>query len=192
MHCPKCGQQQVSNETRFCSRCGMQLAEVAKIVALDGRTPASGKLNSSARVRGLKHGLFFLLTSFLFVPLASIIAIAANADTPIFPAIVLFLTVIGGLLRMAYALLFESGEPESGDAQSDGSRPQRRFGRKQKQAPELNAMPANSAAAPFYSAPDDAYSVPEQGKWRDTNDLTANAPSVTDNTTKLLHQEREN
>jgi len=182
MHCPKCGQQQISNETRFCSRCGMLLTEVAKIVATDGQTAVSGKLNSSARVRGLKHGLFLLLLSFLFVPIASIIAIAVNADTPIFPAIVAFLTVVGGMLRMAYALLFESGEPGSADELIAAKRERRELRWNRKAKAELNAMPAATAASPLYSAP-------EQGKWRDTNDLSRQPGSIADNTTKLLHHE---
>jgi len=182
MHCPKCGQQQISEETRFCSRCGMLLTEVAKIVATDGLVPVAKGANSSARVRGLKHGLFFLLTSILFVPLAAIIALAVEARTPAFPAIVAFLTVVGGVLRMAYALLFESGDAGTAKVKNKGE--DKNYLKNVAVAGELNAMPAESAA-PFYSAP-------EQGKWRDTNDLSRQPGSVTDGTTKLLHHEHEN
>ena len=30
MYCPKCGQQQVSDEMRFCSRCGLALTGLAE------------------------------------------------------------------------------------------------------------------------------------------------------------------
>lgn len=156
----------------------MLLTEVAKIVASDGVAPRANIANTSARVRGLKHGLFFLLTSILFVPLAAIIALAVNADTPAFPAIVAFLTVVGGVLRMAYALLFESGEP--GTAKTKTKRDDKNYFEKAGTAYELNAPPAS--ATPFYSAP-------EQGKWRETNDLSRQHGSVTDNTTKLLHHD---
>src|SRR5689334_21642871 len=33
MHCPSCGQKQVSNETKFCSRCGMPLGIVSDVLA---------------------------------------------------------------------------------------------------------------------------------------------------------------
>lgn len=33
MFCPNCGQQQVSGETRFCSRCGFQLGVVKAVLA---------------------------------------------------------------------------------------------------------------------------------------------------------------
>ena len=40
IHCPKCGQQQTSNEIRYCSRCGFLLTGVSEIVANDGVLPA--------------------------------------------------------------------------------------------------------------------------------------------------------
>lgn len=36
MFCPNCSQQQVSDETRFCSRCGFQLGVVKALLASDG------------------------------------------------------------------------------------------------------------------------------------------------------------
>ncbi|MDQ3805780.1 MAG: zinc-ribbon domain-containing protein [Acidobacteriota bacterium] len=46
MFCPNCGQQQVSDETRFCSRCGFQLG-VVKAVLAAGDAPEAG---AAARV----------------------------------------------------------------------------------------------------------------------------------------------
>jgi len=39
MYCPKCSQQQASDEVRFCSRCGFQLGVVKELLAQAG-TPA--------------------------------------------------------------------------------------------------------------------------------------------------------
>src|SRR5262245_2787016 len=100
MHCPKCGQQQVSDEIRFCSRCGLPLTEIATVVANEGVIPGRAAAKSSARTRGLKQGLFLLLMSLLVVPIAAIITIANDA-TPFVAAATVFLTVVGGLLRMA-------------------------------------------------------------------------------------------
>jgi ribosomal protein L37E len=33
MYCPKCSQQQVSEEVRFCSRCGFSLSAVRELIA---------------------------------------------------------------------------------------------------------------------------------------------------------------
>ena len=36
MYCPKCGQQQLSDEVRFCSKCGFQLVAVSQLLRTDG------------------------------------------------------------------------------------------------------------------------------------------------------------
>ena len=67
MYCPACGQQQLSVETRFCSRCGFLLTGVAEVMSRGGTVPGmsdAGK-RSSPRKRGLKQGLFIFLLTFL-------------------------------------------------------------------------------------------------------------------------------
>ncbi len=54
------------------------------------------------------QGVFVFLLSFLIVPLAAIITIAFNWE-PFLPAISAILLTVGGLLRVVYALMFESG-----------------------------------------------------------------------------------
>jgi uncharacterized membrane protein YvbJ len=44
MFCPKCGQQQVSDNTRFCSQCGLSINGLAEWIASGGNlTGASRK-----------------------------------------------------------------------------------------------------------------------------------------------------
>ena len=182
MHCPKCGQQQVSEETRFCSRCGLLLTEIANVVANEGKIPGKEKgKTTSARLRGLKQGVFFFMLALLIVPIAAIITVATDSE-PYVAAGLFFLTVVGGLLRVIYALMFESGEPGSTTFEENVvAGTGKVLKRKQKKA-ELNAAPANSE---FYSAP--------QGQtWLDTNELASPPPaSVTDNTTKLLQKDED-
>lgn len=181
MHCPKCGQQQVSEETRFCSRCGFLLTGVAQVVNQDGLLPASGSTffaSGSPRRRGVMQGVFVFLLSFLIVPLAAIITIAFNWE-PFLPAISAILFTVGGLLRVVYALMFESGTA-TGKALEAGllaSPHQLDQGNR-----SANQLP------PAQSIPATAYAPPGTGRWRDTNELDTPG-SVTDNTTKLLHQE---
>jgi predicted amidophosphoribosyltransferase len=59
MYCPQCSQEQVSEEMRFCSRCGFPLAIVSQLVrnggALEGFDPeAKGQL--SPRQKGIRWG----------------------------------------------------------------------------------------------------------------------------------------
>jgi len=174
MHCPVCGQQQVSEETRFCSRCGFLLTGVAEVVKAGGlvSVKSTGIIGSpdSPRRRGIKKGVFWALLSALIVPLMAILTIVFRIP-PFLPVIALLIFAVGGLLRTAFAVLFESGNsPE-------------RF-------PEalMRDLENRSALPPSQSVAASAYTAPA-GKWRDTNDLERVPGSVTDSTTKLLQKE---
>ena len=51
MFCPNCSQQQVSEETKFCSRCGLPLGLVAEIVAYGGFLPQLADLGKQLAER---------------------------------------------------------------------------------------------------------------------------------------------
>jgi hypothetical protein len=176
MHCPKCGQQQISEDTRFCSRCGLLLTGIAAVVANDGvvRAPKAsiaGEIDSPKR-RGVKLGFFTFLLMFLAVPIAAMITLALNME-PFLPVIAIFIFGGGGILRMIYALMFESG---IGNPIAAGK-------------PVLQSGIENrDALPPAQSIPASAYSSPA-GSWRDTNDLQRTPGSVTDSTTKLLQND---
>jgi len=67
MFCPKCSQQQVSDETRFCSRCGFQLNVVKALLGNDEMLQAQDatiqKPDRSLRKRDMTFGALFM---FLF------------------------------------------------------------------------------------------------------------------------------
>lgn len=179
MHCPTCGQQQVSDQTRFCSRCGFPLTGVAEVVANNGlipvaRTGAAGTADSPRR-RGIKQGVFLFLMTFLIVPLLALVTLALNIE-PFLPVIGVLLFGMGGVLRVVYALMFEAGSGPAGLPQLSA-----------------NTMPVmdNRAALPQgYAAPATNF-TPTAGSWRDTNDLQHQPGSVTDSTTKLLQNEED-
>ncbi|HEY8561765.1 MAG TPA: zinc ribbon domain-containing protein [Pyrinomonadaceae bacterium] len=58
MYCPKCSQEQISDETRFCSRCGFQLNVVKALLSEDGlpQSPEIQKTDRSLRKRDLTIG----------------------------------------------------------------------------------------------------------------------------------------
>jgi hypothetical protein len=174
MHCPKCGQQQISEETRFCSKCGFLLTGIATVVATGGLIPEqrSGIAGSSSspRRRGIMQGLFIFLLSFLIVPITAMISIALNIE-PFLVAIAAVLFGVGGLLRNVYAFMFESG----------AARPT--FNENL-----ISEMRSSPALPPSQSIPASAYTSPT-GAWRDTNDLQRQPGSVTDSTTKLLQKD---
>src|SRR5882724_6128237 len=108
MYCPQCGQQQVSDATRYCSRCGFLLDGVVAVLASGGAVPTrylqpvSRKL--SPRSKGVRQGAMLMLSTILIVPLIAIISVfilgSPEVIVPLF-AISLF---VGGLLRILYAL----------------------------------------------------------------------------------------
>ncbi len=157
-------------ETSFCSRCGFLLTGTAEIIKSGGVIPSERKekrMSKLWRNRGFKQGLFIFLLTFLVVPIVTMIAIGLRIG-PFAPAIVAILLAGGGLLKMIYALMFES--PEPADVVT---------------AAAMGNSPASpQGLPPQRSTPVPAYGPPIAGSWRDTNDLEPT--SVTDNTTKLF------
>lgn len=183
MHCPECGQQQVSDETRFCSKCGFLLTGIAQVISNDGLLPgAHGEGKMSPRKRGILQGLFIFLLSFLIVPIITMITIAVNAE-PFAIVISAVLLTVGGFLRMAYALMFESPQPGIKTIEENVTSASRQLFAKSNTP---SALPGEQ------SIPIAAYKPPSTGAWLDTNDLPAQLGSVTDSTTKLLSKDTSN
>jgi hypothetical protein len=182
MFCPRCGQEQISNETRFCSRCGFLMTGVGALIANGGNSDAltvtkPAKVDTPRR-RGFKQGLFIFLLTFLVVPIVTILTIWAHAE-PFGVVISAILLFVGGLLRMVYALMFESNEPTGKTIEQNMYQAAQTL---------LNKQPNQNALPPPQSIPAASYIPPSQGNWRDTNDLEPS--SVTDPTTKLLQKDR--
>lgn len=181
MFCPNCGQERISTETSFCSRCGFLLTGTADILRMGGLLPRltaeSRYQPPSPRSRGIKQGLFIFLLSFLIVPLITVFLISMNVRRPVLAVIATILLVAGGLLRVAYAWMFESPIPV-GEAVEENAMSTARD--------SLN-QPSPSQLPPQQSYPAPSYAPPATGHWRDTNDLEPR--SVTESTTKLLQNE---
>lgn len=183
MFCPTCGQEQVSDVTRFCSRCGFLMSGIAEVVANGGAIPGSTQTvplqKDSPRRRGIKQGLMlFLVGCFLVLPLVIILTVNLRLG-PSLAIITGILSFCGGLLRMLYAAMFEEGI-----AQMLPSAPANFAGlyvANPAQNQQLGALPQHQ------SIPADAYVNP--GSWRETNDLVEPG-SVVDSTTKLFEKEK--
>lgn len=183
MYCPRCGQQQISEETRFCSKCGFLLTAVTEIIAKGGALPqylSSGETKPlTARKKGLKTGGFIFLSGFLIVPLLAIITIALRVE-PFAVAIAAILTFVAGFLRMIYALIFESNNPSEATLEDNIYQTTQKLMNKKQTAKSL---------PPPQSIPASSYNPPVASNWRDTNDLDK-VPSVTEHTTKHLKNEK--
>jgi hypothetical protein len=73
MYCPKCGQSQVNDGVRFCSRCGFLLEGVSNLLASAGQLPVMYDENTgghmSPRRRGARKGATLVMLGIFFVPL---------------------------------------------------------------------------------------------------------------------------
>lgn len=113
MYCPQCGQQQLSAEVRYCSRCGLPLGVVAEVLAgggalqgyVAGGQGRGGKL--TPRQRGMRQGAMLMLSAMLIVPLVLLLGVfLLRLPMELVPITAIF-CVAGGFLRMIYASLFE-------------------------------------------------------------------------------------
>lgn len=184
MHCPRCGQQQISEEIKFCSRCGLPLGLIAEVVAGDGTLPELEALQQQKRKKRFtrKLGLKFALLWFVFwmVVMLPLVAITDGPEEVVI-AIVAF-AFCGGFLISLLSFLFLDKEIKLTDAQKALIDTRR-------SAPTFkNAAAQKSALPPETSRPISDYVAPA-GLWKapTTGELVA-PPSVTDPTTKLLNK----
>lgn len=116
MYCPQCGQQQVSDSLRFCSRGGFPLEGVLRLLGSGGALPfyqPSGPREMSARRKGVRQGAALFLAGAVMVPVLGVINSFTHGSNLLdilvpLAAIIFFL---GGLIRMLFAALFEEGAP---------------------------------------------------------------------------------
>ncbi|HEU4593738.1 MAG TPA: hypothetical protein VFS10_01125 [Pyrinomonadaceae bacterium] len=185
MFCPHCGQKQISNEVSFCSNCGFHLNVVSDLMLTGGRPayrqpPPNVPRQLSPRQKGIRQGAMLMLSSLVIIPLVLFIGVVMlGADGVLIP-LAGSLCIMGGLLRMLYAVFFESDfQPELPSAASayvPPPMPPNYLGTPLPQhntalpPPQANPLPAQSFRPPRY----------------DTGELPPPPPSVTDHTTQLL------
>ncbi|HLM00351.1 MAG TPA: zinc ribbon domain-containing protein [Pyrinomonadaceae bacterium] len=190
MHCPRCGQQQVSEDTRFCSRCGFPLGLVSEILAHGGVLPQLADLHRKkkkfwTRKNGFKIGLvWFLVVTFLLTPLAAI----ADLDEGV--AVLGVLGFMGGLLMMLLSRLFLEDEPKFSQFETP-YQAAATTGAAVSNYLSGNASHQNAALPPQQSQPAHQDFVPAPGSWKAPNTGELVPHSVTDETTKLLRKRDE-
>lgn len=172
MYCPKCGQQQISDEMRFCSRCGFALSGLAEWLAgggLPAKRPdeAQAPTALSPRRKGIRRAAKLMFFSGVLFPVFLMFSIAVEEGAPM---IVPFLLFFVSLAMMLYARLF-----------SDKTAPVIY------QAPQtstLGSTPARGSLPPAGNIP-----MPGVGRQHVKTNELAQPPSVTENTTRLLDNE---
>jgi hypothetical protein len=176
MYCPQCSQQQISDEMRFCSRCGFPLGKVMQLVATGGEptTPeAPQKPERLPSMKGVRLGTWIILASLAFTLFVGFLT-AIDDDF----AILLLLSAAAflvGFLRLLYAVFIQD---------------RREHQQKQVETNVVAAILGNAAPNVRYqlgqstSLPVDSFTRPIK-----TTAEVVQPPSVTENTTRLLDDE---
>ena len=170
MYCPNCGQQQISGEMRFCSRCGLALTGLAEWLAggsLAGKRAEQERVSElSPRRKNIRRAAKLMFLSGVLFPVFLGLCIAVDEGGPMFiPFFVLFVS----LVWMLYARLFSAGTP-----------------RINYQAPETTAFGPMSARGSL--PPATTTSIPVGRPRVRTNELDQ-PPSVTEKTTRFFDNE---
>ena len=180
MHCPRCGQQQISNQIKFCSRCGLPLEIVAEVLSHDGFLPQLNYLQENkkwfTRKSGLKIALlWFAFFMFFLLPLATI----TDAPEEVVIAIVTLSFTVGFLISLLSWLFLPSSRETV----------KNKFEKEQFTTRELNKKRVNAELLPLKDSTVSSYVPPAAGLWKapDTGELVPY--SVTDHTTKLLQKD---
>ncbi len=178
MFCPQCGQQQVSDAARFCSRCGFQLGAVSGLLATNGAAPELAfeavPVPETPRRIGARFGGKLMLSGIFIAIALAMLAELTNFDEDV--ALLGMLVFFAGFFRLLYAFIFEEGPYRK--------RLQRQPAYTQ---PAQLAQPRDiSALPPPQQQPARAYAPPRP----DTAELSYR-PSVTEGTTRLLDRDRD-
>jgi hypothetical protein len=178
MYCPQCSQQQISDEMRFCSRCGFPLGNVMQLVASGGvpSVPEAPKRREqSSTMRGVRHATWIILGSFIYTIFAGILSIVDDDF-----AILLLVSVAAflvGLVRLLYAV-FVQDRRERKQQETQTNTPVAIPGQATNDARYQLGQPTG--------VPVDSFTRPMK-----TTAEVVQPPSVTENTTRLLDDEAE-
>jgi hypothetical protein len=180
MYCPQCGQQQVSGDTRFCSRCGFPLGGVAALLISGGVQAAGVALPStkmlSPRRKGYRQGAMLIIISMIVTPLLAILTEAGLPELLVPLTAILFFW--GGIIRMIYARIFEEATPQG----TPNTLPP--------YSPPAVPMQFGAGARRQEALPPQRSTPVTAWKQTDTAEIVP-PPSVTENTTRLLDDKAE-
>lgn len=184
MHCPRCGQQQVSDQTKFCSRCGFQLGLVSELLMNGGFLPQLSELYKDkgslfSRIFTKKNGVVFSVIWFIFwVMMVPAFFGIANEDEA--AGVSAIFGVFTTMMFLIVSLAAFKSTSKKYELPATSIPP----------PPTLYGNAGMGALPPQQSQPASTYMAPE-GSWRapDTGDLAKRPGSVTEGTTKLLQKD---
>lgn len=168
MYCPQCGQQQIADNTRFCSRCGLPFNELSQWLASGGAIALREETTAASRSpkrKGIRRGAKVLFFGVVLAPIFLGLSFAVDSPEPLFVPFTVFLT---GLLLMLYSVLFgEDTAPVRSQSRRPAGQTSGQFG--------ASALPPAS----------NLWTTNNTGRRARTAEIVQ-PPSVTENTTRLL------
>ncbi len=176
MYCPKCSQEQVSEEMRFCSRCGFSLTAVRELIVSGNALTAPGsevQARSSGQ-KAVRRGAWIMLGCLAFTLFVGFLA-AIDDDF----AVLLVLPLLGfiiGILNVFYGAFWADKRALKRAAAKSLAVPT---------TPNQLGAPARAELPASRMAPIESFS----GKRGATAEMIQSPPSVTENTTRLLDEE---
>jgi hypothetical protein len=179
MYCPNCGQQQVSDEMRYCSRCGLALTGLAEW--LTGGRLASNPADQaqatpdSPRRKHMRRAAKLMFFAAALFPIFLLISIAEDDPGPLLPAFFIFFIALAWML---YARIFMSKTPRV-----------KQQGAVQMAVPPSFQTSAFGPAPARGSLPPAAANIPLPNRQQVRTNELAQRPSVTEHTTRLLDNE---
>lgn len=178
MFCPRCGQEQISENTRFCSRCGFLLETVSEILANGGVLPQLLELQEKKTWLTRKNGLIFSLFWFMVFVLLLTPLFGAFEPNGNFAAFFALIGTMGALILLVASFLLLK-KPTANFFQE---LPKRHQPQNLSSAPQNALPPQQGQPAQSYVAPANNWKAPNTGEF-------AKPPSVTEDTTKLLQKD---
>ena len=173
MYCPDCGQQQISDEMRFCSRCGLALSGLTEWLAT-GQLPvvsAAQEQIASPRRKGIRRGAKLMFFSGVLFPVClGLSLLFYEGAVMLFPCAVFFVS----LVLILYARLFSSTTaPVNPPVFQAPIVP----------SPAFGPNPTRSSLTPGVNV-----AMPATGRHQVRTNELAQPPSVVENTTRLLDE----
>ena len=176
MYCPQCSQQQISDEMRFCSRCGFPLGNVIQLVASGGvpSVPDAPKTRErSPTMKGVREGTWIILGSFIYTLFVAVLSIIDDGF-----AILLLVSAVAflaGFVRLLYAVFVQDRrerKQQETQTKTPAAIPGHATGNARYQLGQPTGVPVDSFTRPIKTTAE-----------------VAQPPSVTENTTRFLDDE---
>ncbi len=181
MYCPQCSQEQISDEVRFCPRCGFQLDALKMLLAENQNGLAMSEIEPetqlvSTRKRDVLLGATVMLVAAISIVLLMISGVAVTPWLAVIIPLLLVWTGIVSVILLSGHAAREVTNLFSKDASASPSQVASRLITRLNPAARHPLPPAQSA------------SVSGFGSWRVNTAELAQPPSVTERTTNSLNK----